>query len=110
MVERVGGVAAGDLSAQVAMFERLRQRVAAPQHPLADTSGRVPVEVFDLPPELLDAIRTLPIRPPVVPGESTAGRERPAGAREAEGRQEPRASVARVASEPSRGARVDLEA
>lgn len=37
-------------------------RIPAPDHPLADRDGLVPVEVFDLPPELLSAIRALPIR------------------------------------------------
>ena len=37
-------------------------KVPAPTHPLADPDGMVPVEVFDLPPELLSAIRGLPVR------------------------------------------------
>lgn len=42
-------------------------RVPAPTHPLADSDGLVPAEVFDLPPELLSAIRGLPIRTLEVP-------------------------------------------
>lgn len=38
-------------------------KIPAPSHPLADPDGMVPVEVFDLPPELLTAIRGVPIRP-----------------------------------------------
>lgn len=83
------------------LFALFPLRVAAPRHPLADGHGQVPIEVFEVPPELIDVIRTLPIRsnavaplrPPVAPGESPSTESR-------------RGTTA----EPRRGSRVDVQA
>lgn len=47
--------------------------VQAPHHPLADRLGRVPVEVFEVPPELVEAVRGAPIRMPAPEGRETVG-------------------------------------
>ncbi|QGG96442.1 hypothetical protein [Actinomarinicola tropica] len=81
------------------LFDLVPLRVAAPRHPLADVHGQVPIEVFEVPPELLDVVRTLPIRGPediAAPPELAAtGTEAPAS---------------RLVSEERRGTRIDLQA
>ncbi len=37
-------------------------QVPAPIHPLADRDGKVPIEVFDAPPEMMRAVLAAPIR------------------------------------------------
>lgn len=76
-------------------------RVTAPRHPLADGHGRVPIEVFEVPPELIDVIRTLPIRSnAVAPLRPPVELDRPV----------PGEPSRRGATEPRRGTRVDLRA
>ncbi|HSL59906.1 MAG TPA: hypothetical protein VK866_18825 [Acidimicrobiales bacterium] len=66
MVDRIGPV-------EDATAARSPRWIQAPEHPLADRLGRVPVEVFELPPELVDAVRGAPIRTPGVDGPRIAG-------------------------------------
>lgn len=54
--------------------------VSAPTHPLADRDGRVPIEVFDAPPEMIRAILASPVRAPsqaVDVGRASAGTDGP---------------------------------
>ncbi|MGY6501284.1 MAG: hypothetical protein ACXIVQ_10395 [Acidimicrobiales bacterium] len=70
--------------------------VAAPTHPLADRDGRVPVEVFNAPPEMMRAILASPVRGPseaVAVGPDRAGSDGP--------------TVSSV--RPSHGSSVDIE-
>ena len=69
MVDRIGPI-------EEAAPARPPRWVQAPEHPLADRRGRVPAEVFELPPELVNAVRSAPIRAPGVDGPRIAG---PAG-------------------------------
>jgi hypothetical protein len=50
-----------------------RRWVRAPEHPLADRLGRVPVEVFEVPPEMVEAVRSAPIRVPDTEGRRPVG-------------------------------------
>lgn len=67
-------------------------RVAAPHHPLADAHGQVPIEVFEVPPELVDVVRTLPIRSAGPASESAPS------------------PLRLVAAQERRGTRIDVEA
>lgn len=67
-------------------------RVAAPHHPLADARGQVPIEVFEVPPELVDVVRTLPIRSTAPASESAPSSPR------------------LVVAQERRGTRIDVEA
>lgn len=70
--------------------------IIAPAHPLADRDGRVPVEVFDAPPELMRAILASPIK-----AVSESAALRPSGA----GTDGPTVS----ASRPSYGSSVEID-
>lgn len=86
---------AGDVRSAVATMRDLQgMRVSAPQHPLADAHGQVPIEVFEVPPELVDVVRTLPIR-----SMAATPVELP-----------PEPMPARVAAEPLIGGIVDVDA
>lgn len=99
-IQPIGGSDAATPRTQ-SMADLVPLRVAAPRHPLADPQGQVPIEVFEVPPELIDVVRTLPIRgaqaapvaapiDPAPPGGDAPG--------------------ARLVAEERRGVRIDVEA
>lgn len=90
-IQPIGGSDAATPRTQ-SMADLVPLRVAAPRHPLADPQGQVPIEVFEVPPELVDVVRTLPIRSPSVATEPAP--------------ETPRLVVA----QERRGTRIDVEA